>query len=69
MAFITAIRDSIRSIVHSGSPVKTQEGLSAKVVSEIRTAGERIKPLKEDIYGPKVMYDDLERSMFEKPAV
>lgn len=68
MAFITAIRDSIKNLVHSSSPVKPQEGLTAKVASEIRAAGEKMKPLKKDIYSPKVMYDDLERSMFNKCA-
>lgn len=68
MAFIGKITESIRGLIHSSSPIKPNEGLSTKVASELRVAGERLKPLKEDMYGPKVMYDDLERCMIEKRA-
>lgn len=68
MAFIVKISESISSLIHSGSSIKPKEGLANKVASEIRIAGEKLKPLKEDVYGPKVMYDDLERCMIEKRA-
>lgn len=60
------ISRAMRGLFQSKSVKKAGEGLVAKDLSEIRKAGKHIKPTREDIFGPKVMYDDLERQMERK---
>lgn len=60
------ISRAFKSMFQSKTVQKAGNGLLAKDLPEIQRAGKKLRPTKEDIFGPKVMYDDLERQMERK---